>query len=99
MSDVKKSLSSDAFWLKTLFIILFSIVYRLLDIVVLLLVIVQWGFNLTTGAVNPALSEFSDGLARYIAQIVRYVTGNDETKPFPFTDWPTNKEQIQPTEQ
>jgi hypothetical protein len=35
-------------------------------------------------------------LACYIAQIVRYVTGNDETKPFPFTDWPTIKSQ--PTE-
>jgi hypothetical protein len=97
MSDVKKSLSSDAFWLKTLFIVLFSIVYRILDIVVLLLVIVQWGFNLTTGTVNPALNDFSDGLARYIAQIVRYITGNDDTKPFPFTDWPTTKDK--PTEQ
>jgi hypothetical protein len=92
MNDVKKSLSSDAFWLKTLFIVLFSIVYRILDIVVLLLVIVQWGFNLTTGSVNPALNDFSDGLARYIAQIVRYVTGNNDTKPFPFTDWPSKKD-------
>lgn len=89
MSEVKKSLASDAFWLKTLFIVLFSIAYRILDVVVLFLVIVQWGFRLSTGTVNPALNEFSDGLARYIAQIVRYVTGNDETKPFPFTDWPT----------
>jgi hypothetical protein len=97
MNDVKKSLSSDAFWLKTLFIVLFSVVYRILDVVVLLLVIVQWGFNLTTGTVNPALNDFSDGLARYIAQIVRYVTGNNDIKPFPFTDWPSTKNK--PTEQ
>jgi hypothetical protein len=96
MNDVKKNIGSDAFWLKTLFIVLFSIVYRVLDIIVLLLVVVQWGFNLVTGDVNPALNKFSDGLACYIAQIVRYVTGNDETKPFPFTDWPTIKNQ--PTE-
>jgi hypothetical protein len=93
MSDLKKSLESDAFWLKTLFIVLFSIIYRILDVVVLLLVIVQWGFNLTTGQTNPALSEFSDGLARYIAQIVRYITANNNTKPFPFTDWPSKKDQ------
>lgn len=98
MSDIKQSIGSDAFWLKTLFIILFSIIYRLLDVVVLLLVIVQWGFSLTTGTANPALSQFSDGLARYIAQIVRYITANNETKPFPFTDWPTTKDQDQPTE-
>jgi hypothetical protein len=93
MSDLKQSLESDAFWLKTLFIVLFSIIYRILDVVVLLLVIVQWGFSLTTGEVNPALSQFSDGLARYIAQIVRYITGNDQTKPFPFTDWPSTEDQ------
>jgi hypothetical protein len=92
MTDVKKSLSSDAFWLKTLFIVMYSIVYRILDVVVLFLVIVQWGFSLSTGAVNPALNEFSEGLARYIAQIVRYVTGNDDTKPFPFTDWPAKEQ-------
>lgn len=97
MSDLKQSLESDAFWLKTLFIVLFSVIYRILDVVVLLLVIVQWGFNLTTGEVNPALSQFSDGLARYIAQIVRYITGNDQTKPFPFTDWPSTEDK--PSEQ
>ena len=89
MSDIKQSIESDAFWLRTLFIIMFSIIYRVLDVVVLFLVLVQWGFSLTTGQVNPALGQFSEGLADYIAQIVRYVTGNTETKPFPFTDWPT----------
>jgi hypothetical protein len=89
MSDIKQSIESDAFWLRTLFIIMFSIIYRVLDVVVLFLVVVQWGFSLTTGQVNPALGQFSEGLADYIAQIVRYVTGNTETKPFPFTDWPT----------
>jgi len=98
MSEIKQSIESDAFWLKTLFIILFSVVYRILDVVVLFLVLVQWGFSLATGQVNPALSQFSAGLANYIAQIVQYVTGNVETKPFPFTDWPTSKIDI-PAEQ
>jgi Domain of unknown function (DUF4389) len=98
MSDIKQSIESDAFWLRTLFIIMFSIIYRVLDVVVLFLVLVQWGFSLTTGQVNPALGQFSEGLASYIAQIVRYVTGNTETKPFPFTDWPTPTRDM-PTEQ
>ncbi len=94
MSDIKQTIQSDAFWLRTLFIILFSIVYRILDLVVLFLVVVQWGFSLTTGQVNPALEKFSDQLANYIAQIVRYVTGTADTKPFPFTDWPASSEEI-----
>lgn len=98
MSELKQSIESDAFWVKTLFIIMFSVVYRILDVVVLFLVVVQWGFTLVTGQANPALSQFSDGLATYVAQIVRYVTGNADTKPFPFTDWPTPTREL-PTEQ
>ena len=98
MSEIKQSIESDAFWIRTLFIIFFSIVYRILDVVVLFLVLVQWGFSLMTGQVNPALNQFSAGLSCYIAQIVRYVTGNSENKPFPFTDWPTPTEEI-PSEQ
>ena len=90
MSDMKQSIESDAFWIKTVFIIMFSVIYRILDLVVLFLVVVQWGFTLVTGQKNPALGQFSDSLATYIAQIVRYVTGNDEAKPFPFTDWPAS---------
>lgn len=98
MSEIKQSIESDAFWLRTLFIVGFSVVYRILDVVVLFLVLVQWGFTLVTGQVNPALNQFSAGLASYIAQIIQYVTGNSETKPFPFTDWPTQNREM-PTEQ
>ena len=97
MSDIKQSIKSDAFWLRTLFIIVFSVVYRILDVVVLFVVIVQWGFTLVTGQVNPALDQFSASLSTYIAQIVRYISGNSETKPFPFTDWP-NPIREMPTE-
>ncbi len=97
MSEMKQSIESDAFWVRTLFIIMFSIIYRILDVVVLFMVVVQWGFTLVTGQVNPALNQFSDGLANYIAQIVRYITSGTEAKPFPFTDWPTPKRDM-PTE-
>lgn len=97
MSDIKQSIKSDSFWLRTLFIIVFSVVYRILDVVVLFLVVVQWGFTLITGEVNPALNQFSAGLSCYIAQIVRYISGNTETKPFPFTDWPNPTSEM-PTE-
>ena len=37
------------------------------------------------------LNEFSESLACYISQIVRYITNNSDTKPYPFTDWPLPK--------
>lgn len=89
MSDIKQNIESDAFWVRTVFTIGFFLVYGLLDVVVIFLMLVQWGFTLVTGQVNPALNQFSAGLALYLAQIVKYVTGNSELKPFPFSDWPT----------
>lgn len=89
MSDIKQNIESDAFWVRTVFTIGFFLVYGLLDVVVIFLMLVQWGFTLVTGQVNPALNQFSAGLALYLAQIIKYVTGNSELKPFPFSDWPT----------
>ena len=98
MNDIKQNIESDAFWVRTLFTVGFFLVYGLLDVVIIFLMLVQWGFTLVTGQVNPALNQFSAGLALYIAQIVKYVTGNSELKPFAVTDWPTPKSDM-PTEQ
>ena len=37
MNDFKENVTSDAFWLKTLYIIAFFIVYRVLDLLLLLI--------------------------------------------------------------
>jgi len=71
MSELKKSVASDAFWLKTLYLVGFFVVYRVLDLVLLLLTIAQWGFQLVSGA-----------------QVVHYLSGASEDKPYPFQDWP-----------
>lgn len=91
MSDLKDSVTSDAFWLKTLYLIGFFVVYRVLDLVVLLIGAVQWVFRLLTGEVNPALAEFGDSLGQYIGQIIHYLSGASEDKPYPFRDWPDSK--------
>ncbi|WP_419810735.1 DUF4389 domain-containing protein [Bacterioplanoides sp.] len=88
MSDLKDNVTSDAFWLKTLYLIGFFIVYRVLDLVILLLGAVQWGFRLLTGEVNTELAAFGGSLGTYIGEIIHYLSGASEEKPFPFKDWP-----------
>jgi len=87
----QNNLTSDAFWLKTLYLVLFYSIYRVLDVLILLSVIVQWGFELFTGEANPSLQQFSASLAKYIQQIIAYLGSADEQKPYPFTDWPTQE--------
>ncbi len=89
MSDVKDNLTSDAFWLKTLYLLLFFLVSRLVGLLVLLLTVVQWGFQLATGQPNAELARFGDSLGQYASQIIHYLSGTSEQKPYPFQDWPS----------
>ncbi len=93
MNKIKDTVTSDAFWVKTLFVVMFFIVYRVLDIVLLLATLGQWLFTLITGSPHPSLVKFGASLGLYIQQITFYLTSVSEDKPYPFQDWPKLKEE------
>ena len=88
MNNFKSNVTSDAFWVRTLYIVGFFLVYSVLDVLVLLLTIAQWLFVLFTGKPNDVLATFGGSLGIFMKQIIQYVTGNTYEKPFPFQDWP-----------
>ncbi len=89
MSKVwKENIKSESFWLRSLFMVLFLLVYRIVDLIVLLVAVCQWFYVLITGDANQSLVQFAASLARYAAQIVDYLGHNSDEKPFPFSDWP-----------
>lgn len=92
MQAFKEKILSDAFWVRTLFVVLFFVIYRLLDIVLLLTTIVQWLFVLLTGNPHPAVVQFGGSIGIYLQQITHYLTAVTDTKPFPFSDWPQVEE-------
>lgn len=83
-----KNLKSESFWLRSLFMVLFFIVYRIVDIIVLLVALSQWFYVLLTGDTNASLTRFAGGLSAYIGQIVSFLGYHTNEKPFPFSDWP-----------
>ncbi len=85
----KDNLKSESFWLRSLFMLLFFIVYRIVDLVVLLVAISQWFYVLLTGDSNASLTRFASSLSTYVAQIIAYLSYCTEQKPFPFSDWPS----------
>ncbi|MGR6874634.1 DUF4389 domain-containing protein [Pseudomonas sp. HK3] len=87
----KDNIKSESFWLRSVFMVLFFVVYRIVDILVLLVAISQWFYVLLTGDANQGLSNFAKGLSLYVAQIIDYLSYNNEEKPYPFTDWPVEK--------
>ena len=88
MNEFKKTVSSDSFWIRTLFVVLYFVLYRVLDIVLLLTTLGQWLFTLFTGKPHSALTHFGYSLGVYLQQIAHYLSAVTDDKPYPFQDWP-----------
>ncbi|MCP4993093.1 MAG: DUF4389 domain-containing protein, partial [Gammaproteobacteria bacterium] len=89
--EMQDNLSDRETWIRLLYSLLFGTIYLMLKLVVLAVVLMQYGFVLFSGEKNQPLLHFGDQLSHYIFQILRFVTFNSETKPFPFADWPGNE--------
>lgn len=77
-----------AFWKRTLYMVLFAIAYSLAELVLGVVVLVQFFTVGFTGRANEPLLRLSNNLALYVRQIYRFLAYNDETMPFPMGEWP-----------
>jgi hypothetical protein len=92
--DAPKDLPEDAIprtetGLRVLYTLLFAVIAQLVAWILAVLVAVAVVSALVTRREpHPRLRAFGDGVARYLHQMGRYVTYNDRTPPFPFSDLP-----------
>ena len=91
--DFKTNIKSSSVWKRGFFMLLFAVFYGVAEFVLAVLAIFQFGSALFTGSANDKVARFGQTLARYIFEIVRFVTFNTEKKPFPFSDWPEAEQQ------
>lgn len=88
--EIKENLKDLNTWLRLLFALFFAlIVFYLVKLLVTIMLIVQFCSVLFTAKPIERLQVFSGQLSRYSFQILEYVGYNQEDKPFPFGDWPT----------
>lgn len=87
-SEVKQHIKSRETWLRGLHILIFAVFYSIAEIVVATVVLFQFLLTLFTGEKNARLLEFGDNLTTYVYQLLRYLTFNSDTKPFPYDEWP-----------
>ena len=89
-SGIEDNLKSRSTWLRLVFMIAIVLLYGLSRFVVGAVVVLQFLWLLFTGEPNARLTSLGQSLATYTYQIVRYLTLNTETRPFPFdADWPS----------
>lgn len=74
--------------IRLLYTILFLIVFEIIKIIIQVSVIFQYGYLLISKTGNNPIRDFSNKVSVYAYRILRYVTLNENEKPFPFNKFP-----------
>ncbi len=87
-NGLKSNLTRSETWIRVLYVILFAVIYMVAEVVLVAVVVIQFGFVLITGKRNPNLLQFGGSLSRYLYDVLLYFTFRSDKEPFPFDDWP-----------
>ena len=87
--EVRKNVKSRNTWLRLFYMVVFALIMGIAEIVLVLVIIVQFFTVLLTGARNQKLLAFAADLSLYVYDIWRYLCFVTEEQPFPFGDWRT----------
>ncbi|MDR3555035.1 MAG: DUF4389 domain-containing protein [Syntrophobacteraceae bacterium] len=77
---------------RLLYTILFVVILSVMNFLIQLIALVQYVILLLTKSYSEPLRSFSNKAAVYVYRLVRYITLNDNTRPFPFVDFPGEME-------
>ena len=86
--QIRQRLTRGDIWMRALYMVLFAIAYSIAELLITVVVIVQFIIILLSGTANEALLRLGRNLSQYVYQILCFVTFNSETMPFPFASWP-----------
>ena len=83
-----KPFSRKKIAIRLLYTILFLIVFEIIKIIIQVSVIFQYGYLLISKTYNNPIRNFSNKVSVYAYRVLRYVTLNENEKPFPFDNFP-----------
>jgi hypothetical protein len=88
MNDhIKESLKDNNTWMRILYMVIFVIIFNIVEILIAALVMFQLLVLLFTGEKNQRLLGLGSLLSQYAYRILQFLTFNSEVKPYPFADW------------
>ena len=73
--------------IRLLYTILFLIVFEILKIIIQLSVLFQYIYLLISKTYNDPIRNFTNKVSVYAYKVLRYVTLNENDKPYPFKDF------------
>jgi len=78
--------------IRLLYTILFLIVFEILKIIVQVCTLFQYVYLLISKSYNQPIRNFSNKVSVFAYKVLRYVTLNENEKPYPFNDFPRELE-------
>jgi hypothetical protein len=97
MTDqLKENISNLDNWLRALLVVLFALVFVVASWVLAFVVLLNLVILLITAEKNDNLARFGAQIARYMGQIMDYGTLNSDLQPFPFGEWPDDISDVTP---
>ena len=89
MGDPEKATSSRKDILqRMLYTLLYFVVFEIIKLIIQIAVVFQYIFLFITLDFNKPVRLFSNKLATYTYDVIRYLTLNKNLRPFPFNDFP-----------
>jgi hypothetical protein len=81
------TISRKSIAVRLLFSLLFLVIFELLKIIVVFSTLFQFLYLFVSGTYSQPLRRFCNKLSSYAYRILRFVTLNDNAKPFPFSEF------------
>ena len=76
--------------LKALYLILFYFIGYVVWILTVAISVFQFFYSIFLKHPNQNLLDFGKSLNQYLYEIVRFISFNTDTKPYPFSPWPSS---------
>ncbi len=85
--ELKKNLLNADTYKRLAFMVIFAIVYGIVELVIYAVAIAQFFILLFKGELNVELKTFGGAMATYLYDITRFLVFDTEHLPFPFEPW------------
>ena len=86
--DLKNNIKKQSTWMRGLYMLLFSIFYKIAELVLFAIIVFQFILKVLTGDTNDRLRKLGQSISTYIYQALQFLSFNSEQHPYPFGAWP-----------
>jgi ABC-type protease/lipase transport system fused ATPase/permease subunit len=78
--------------IRLIFTLIFLVILSVMHFIIQMITLIQYVILLITGSYSEPLRSFSNKAAAYVYRLIRFITLNDNTRPFPFAEFPSEME-------